>query len=131
MLLLILESIGTPELILIGIVALILLGPRRLPEIARKAGKMMNEFRGTANEFKQTWQREVDFEEEAKAFDLNELESDVVARETPKASDSLPAAPAIKQIDPATIEEFRKREQPVETVIAEPTHTDNDKKNWL
>ncbi len=66
MFLFILESIGTSELILIGIVALMFLGPRRLPEIAKKAGKIMSEFRGTANEFKQTWQQEVDFEEEKK-----------------------------------------------------------------
>ena len=74
MFLFILESIGTSELILIGIVALIFLGPRRLPEIAKKAGKIMSEFRGTANEFKQTWQQEVDFEDEKKALDLNEIE---------------------------------------------------------
>ncbi|MER3632024.1 MAG: twin-arginine translocase subunit TatB [Blastocatellia bacterium] len=64
--LLIFESLGTSELILIGIVALIFLGPRRLPEIARKAGKIMAEFRQAANEFRETWEREVNFEEEAK-----------------------------------------------------------------
>ena len=76
MFLFIFESIGTSELILIGIVALIFLGPRKLPEMARKIGKIMAEFRGTANEFKETWQREVSFEEEAKAFDLNTLEAE-------------------------------------------------------
>ena len=59
MYLFIFESLGTSELILIGIVALIFLGPRRLPEIARKVGKMMADLRGTANEFKQTWEKEV------------------------------------------------------------------------
>ena len=62
MFLFILESIGTSELILIGIVALIFLGPRRLPEIARKIGKITAEFRSTANEFKETWRREVDLD---------------------------------------------------------------------
>lgn len=76
MYLFIFESLGTSELILIGIVALIFLGPRRLPEIARKAGKIMSELRGTANEFKQTWEREVDFEEETKAFKVDNLLSD-------------------------------------------------------
>ena len=70
------ESIGTSELILVGIVALIFLGPRRCPNIAKKIGKIMAEFRGTANEFKETWQREVNFDEEAKAFDLNSLEAE-------------------------------------------------------
>ena len=47
MFLFIFESIGTSELVLIGIVALIFLGPRKMPEMARKIGKMMNEFRST------------------------------------------------------------------------------------
>ena len=73
MYLFIFESLGTSELILIGIVALIFLGPRRLPEIARKVGKVMADLRGTANEFKQTWEKEVDFEEEAKALKIDNL----------------------------------------------------------
>ncbi|MDP2268861.1 MAG: Sec-independent protein translocase protein TatB, partial [Deltaproteobacteria bacterium] len=114
MILLILESIGTSELLLIGIVALIFLGPRRMPEIARKVAKIMAEFRGTANEFKETWRKEVDFEEEAKALDLNDLEAEVVARkdlgpavEQPDPDErALVSAPAIKEMDPADFEAF-------------------------
>lgn len=74
MFLFIFESLGTSELLLIGIVALIFLGPRRLPDIARKAGKIMAEFRQAANEFRETWEREVNFEEETKLL-RDELES--------------------------------------------------------
>jgi len=93
---------------MIGIVALIFLGPRRLPEIARKAGKIMSELRGTANEFKQTWEREVDFEEETKALKIDNLlseEDDVkpVPRENSILSDddaSTPVeVPAIKAMN--------------------------------
>ena len=45
MYLFILESIGTSELLLIGLVALIFLGPRKLPDLARTLGKVMNEAR--------------------------------------------------------------------------------------
>ncbi len=62
----ILESIGTSELLLIGLVALIIFGPRRLPELARMLGKARNEFKRTTDDFKQTWVREVDFESEDK-----------------------------------------------------------------
>ena len=88
MFLFIFESIGTSELLLVGIIALIFLGPRKLPEIARKIGKMMAEFRVTTNEFKETWQREVNFEEEAKALDLNNLEAEPVAREVTAGAQS-------------------------------------------
>ena len=58
----ILESIGTSELVLIGLVALIIFGPRKLPELARMLGKARNEFKRTTDEFKDTWMREVNFE---------------------------------------------------------------------
>lgn len=62
-LLLILESIGTQELILIAIVALVLFGPRKLPEIGRTLGKYLADFRRVSDEFKNTWQTEVELEE--------------------------------------------------------------------
>lgn len=66
MFLFILESIGTPELILIAIVALIVFGPRKLPQLAKTIGKTMAEFRNATSEFKTTWEREVAFEDEVK-----------------------------------------------------------------
>lgn len=148
MFLFIFESIGTSELILVGIVALIFLGPRKLPELAKKAGKIMAEFRGTANEFKETWEREASFEEEAKAlkedakiFSLDGLdEEEVVPRETHAidavVTDAPPESPAIRAADP---EEFKHLLNPTETEATidveaeEPQEIPdpNDKKNWL
>ncbi len=64
MYLFILETIGTQELILIGIVALIVFGPRKLPTMARKAGQMMRELRSVSSDFRATWEKEVNFEED-------------------------------------------------------------------
>ena len=132
MFLFILESIGTSELVLIGIVALIFLGPRKLPEYARKIGKIMAEFRGTANEFKETWQREVNFEEETKALDINTLEAEPVARldaATADGAKTAPAAPEIKEVDPASFKQLRSTASAASKT--ESTETDDDKKNWL
>src|SRR6476660_1570214 len=125
---------------LIGIVALMLLGPRRMPEMARKLGKIMSEFRGTANEFKETWQREIDFEEEAKALDINALEAEPVAREKAAVPLDKPAsaqakAPAITAVDPAQLEELKAKAaqaaspEPVNPTVA--PDDPNDKQNWL
>lgn len=86
---------------LIGIVALMFLGPRKLPEIARKMGKMMNEFRATTNEFKSTWEREVNFDDEAHALRTGDLpETNGVARENSiLGGDRQAALPEIKSID--------------------------------
>ena len=58
MYLFILESIGMSELILIGIVALIIFGPRKLPGIAKTVGKTIADLKRTTNEFKETWEKE-------------------------------------------------------------------------
>lgn len=140
MFLFIFESIGTSELILIGIIALIFLGPRRMPEIARKVGKIMNEFRGTANEFKDTWQREVNFEEEAKMLDLKSLDDEPVKRveSIPIAiTEEAPSEPAIKEIDPEKFEQLKAKaaaQKETETATSDepqPTDSANDKQNWL
>jgi Tat protein translocase TatB subunit len=55
--------LGLPELLLIFIVALIVFGPRRLPEIGRTIGKALSEFKKATDEFKNTIEREVRVEE--------------------------------------------------------------------
>ena len=62
MVLLFLESIGTTELLVILVVALVVFGPRRLPELGRKLAKGMGEFRRVSDDFKRTWEREVDLD---------------------------------------------------------------------
>lgn len=120
---------------LVGIVALIFLGPRKLPEMARKMGKIMSEFRSTTNEFKETWQREVNFEEEAKALNLDELEAETIAHDTPKPlieGARPPTAPEIKEADPSKFDHLLA--EGTETKVTEPTETPadvNDKGNWL
>ena len=150
MYLFIFESLGTSELILIGIVALIFLGPRRLPEIARKLGKMMAELRGTANDFRQTWEREVDLEEETKALRidnlLEEADEKPVARETSILSggetESAPIeVPAIKAMNKEEFdamaaaasepENTNGHREPAEEPEQEEADLLSDKRNWL
>ena len=56
-------SLGGPELLLILVLALLLFGPRRLPEIGRTIGKGLAEFRKATTEFKTSLEREVDVDE--------------------------------------------------------------------
>ena len=128
MFLFILESIGTSELILIGIVALIFLGPRKLPQIAKTIGKTMADFRNTTNEFKSTWQREVDFEEEVNAIKTIGADEPAAAP-IPRGKNAL----AVPEIKPAQTDLFADlpSEQP-EAESDEPAPDDlSDKRNWL
>ncbi|MGP8246050.1 MAG: twin-arginine translocase TatA/TatE family subunit [Bryobacteraceae bacterium] len=52
-------TLGTPELIFIFILALILFGPKKLPEIGRTVGKALTEFRRASSELKATFDREI------------------------------------------------------------------------
>jgi TatA/E family protein of Tat protein translocase len=58
-----LGSLGLPELMLILAVALIVFGPRKLPEIGRTLGKALGEFRKATDDLKSTLEREVRMEE--------------------------------------------------------------------
>jgi len=131
------ESIGTSELLLIGIVALIFLGPRRMPEMAKKVGKFMAEFRGTANEFKETWQREVDLEGAAKEFDLSNLEAEAEAERVTRTSTAstpeltAPVVAEIKEVSPEKLEELKAAAATKVATEEKLAAAVNDKKNWL
>ena len=62
-------SIGGSEFLLIAVLALLLFGPRKLPQIGRSVGRALAEFRGATHEFKSTLQREVELEEIREAKD--------------------------------------------------------------
>ena len=62
MLALILDSLGSTELLFILVIALIFFGPRKLPGLARSMGKSLAEFRRASDDFKRTWEREVALE---------------------------------------------------------------------
>ena len=63
MVLLILESLGSTELVFILVMALVFFGPRKLPQISRSLGKNLAEFRRASEDFKRTWDREVTLED--------------------------------------------------------------------
>jgi TatA/E family protein of Tat protein translocase len=59
-----LGSIGMPELIIIFVIALIIFGPRKLPELGRSLGKSLAEFKRASNELRNTLDEEIRLEEQ-------------------------------------------------------------------
>jgi len=57
-------SIGMPELVVIFVIALIIFGPRKLPELGRSLGRSINEFKRASNELKSTLEEEVRLDEQ-------------------------------------------------------------------
>jgi TatA/E family protein of Tat protein translocase len=79
-------SLGLPELLLIFAVALIVFGPRKLPEIGRTLGKALGEFKKATDDLKSTIEREVRLE------DLKTITANPIgALETVSRSEPAPA----------------------------------------
>jgi sec-independent protein translocase protein TatA len=61
-------SLGMQEIIIIFVLALIIFGPRKLPELGKTIGKGLAEFKKASNELKQTWEDEVRLDKEKEAI---------------------------------------------------------------
>jgi sec-independent protein translocase protein TatA len=78
-------SIGMPEMIVIGIIALLIFGPRKLPELGKSLGKSIAEFKRASNELKNTLEDEIRSEE---------IQAARKSAEVPPSASIAPAAPA-------------------------------------
>jgi TatA/E family protein of Tat protein translocase len=76
-------SLGMQEIIVIFIIALIVFGPRKLPELGKTIGKGLAEFKKASNELKQTWEDEVKLDKEKEAI------SEIVKDATIQPSETL------------------------------------------
>ncbi len=57
-------SIGMPELIIIMVIALIIFGPRKLPELGKSLGRSLNEFKKASTDLQNTLEQEIKIEEQ-------------------------------------------------------------------
>jgi len=85
-------SLGVPELLVIFVIALIVFGPRKLPELGKSLGKGLAEFRRASNDLRNTLEEEVRNEERRSA---------ILAPETPAVPASEPAPAPVPQVAPA------------------------------
>lgn len=139
MYLFILDSLGNTELLLILAAALIFFGPRRLPQLGRQLGKSLAEFRRASDDFKRTWEREVNLDNFEKG---NEPESNFLntasekiraAREAAARElnsvlepEQKPAAPSVTPIDPEMVAPRQTESAPAESAALE-----QPKHEWL
>ena len=79
-------SIGMPELIIIFVIALIIFGPRKLPELGRSLGKSLAEFKRASNELKSTLEEEIRLEEQRSVLEEKKAASAAQAVTTPAAA---------------------------------------------
>jgi TatA/E family protein of Tat protein translocase len=138
--LLILESLGSTELVFILVMALVFFGPRKLPQISRSLGKNLAEFRRASEDFKRTWDREVNLEDGAGA--TGPALSDQSSILSPQSAGRELQPPSIASVPPDQViarqaggsdqlpaNETSADRSGFETVTDEPTHS--PKNDWL
>jgi sec-independent protein translocase protein TatA len=86
-------SLGMPELIVIFVIALVVFGPRKLPELGRSLGRGIAEFKKATNELQNTLEQEINADEARSKAASNAAQ--VVAQDHAPHSDD-PALPATK-----------------------------------
>jgi Tat protein translocase TatB subunit len=139
MFLFILDSLGSSELLVILAAALIFFGPRRLPQLSRQLGKSLSEFRRASEDFKRTWEREVNLENLEKGAEPQEGNSildkaaerirtarEAAAQDTSNENASL--VPSVTPVDPALVQPHAPKTAQAEQSETTPALSKHD---WL
>src|ERR1044071_8449804 len=93
-------SLGWPEILMILVVALIIFGPRKLPELGKTLGQSLAQFRKASEDFKRTWEEEVEIEKrKIEAPPASTYQESSYAQEQLEAGDPSPPVESEEQAD--------------------------------
>ena len=88
-------SLGMPELIVIFVIALIVFGPRKLPELGRSLGRSIAEFKKATNELHSSLDEEIRLENERAALEASRTASQATTpAAAPRVEDTPPVSKA-------------------------------------
>lgn len=88
-------SIGIPELLIIFVVALVVIGPKRMPEIAKTLGKALRDFKRATSDFQDSINLETDYDLEPTSTDKS-IAKDLEEEKDPNRIDPAPRAETAK-----------------------------------
>src|SRR5438128_12306022 len=92
-------SLGMPELIVIFVIALIIVWPRKLPELGKSLGKSIAEFKRASNELKSTLEEEIRIEEQKTKQEEAAKAAQTMPTTLPPVADAPPGFDAAHKAD--------------------------------
>lgn len=115
-------GIGMPEMILILAIALIVIGPKKLPDLAKSLGRAMNEFKKATREIKES----MDIDEDLKGVkkSLDDLNADVKDAVDLNPLKSAKAEPPAEDVTPENNQPAEPPSEPLPTPKSEGTPRD-------
>ena len=129
-------SLGYPEILLILVVALIIFGPRKLPQLGKTLGESLAQFRKASEDFKRTWESEVEYEKARidtpkpadTTYSYGHESAGAAAAETASLTEpTMPGAPPEGTVPAHTEPAHDDTPQPL---VAEPVSTQT-KRDWM
>ncbi len=93
-------NLGFTEMIILGVIILVFVGPNELPELARMVGRFLNEFRRSTDALKEEWHRSTD-EINPQKF-MGELKADI--EQSIDGSHDVASAPQVPSAPPSPTE---------------------------
>ena len=97
-------GIGMQELLLILVIALIVLGPKKLPDVAKALGKALNEFKRATSDFKESMEVDHSLNTVKKSFEAMNDTPPAAGTTAPGPSDVKPPSPSPEEAAPKTPE---------------------------
>ena len=116
-------QVGPTELMIILIIALIVFGPRKLPELGKSLGHAMAQFRRASDDFKRSWEQEVELESTRKS---EKQQTAPVATQTLPETSAVVHEPAHAAVSTAPMSS-----EPVPAVSASTTQEKPRSEHWI
>src|SRR4051812_36180404 len=109
-------SLGFTEIFFIFVLALIIFGPRKLPELGKTLGEALGQFKRASDDFKRNWEEEVELEKRRPV--TPKPAENTFAQAPVPVIDALPAGdpahatlPSVREVEPA------REENPADSVV--------------
>jgi TatA/E family protein of Tat protein translocase len=119
-------GMGMPEILLILAIALIVIGPQKLPELAKSLGRAMNEFKRATNELKDTMDLDGDLKDVKKSF--NDIQTNLKKKPIDLVTDGLSSGDGDKEdrLQPKTDDSAAETQSAPDARTAEAGDADDD-----